>query len=60
MIVDSSASDTVMPPKKCAVAAEIRHSSNVGTEHEVADGDIAKNLNDELCEMKINGPTWLA
>ena len=53
LIVDSGASDTAMPPKACR-AAEIRHSSNVGTEYEVADGGVAKNLGEKLCEMKIN------
>ena len=53
LIVDSGASDTVMPPKVCR-AAEIRHSSKVGTEYEVADGGVARNLGEKLCEMKIN------
>ena len=53
MIVDSGASDTVIPPKVCR-AAEIRHSSKVGTEYEVADGGVAKNLGEKLCEMKVN------
>ena len=42
LIMDSGASDTVMPPKLCR-AAEIRHPSKVGTEYEVADGGVAKN-----------------
>ena len=53
LIVDSGASDTVMPPKVCR-AAEIRHSSKVGTEYEVADGGVAKNLGEKLCELKLN------
>ena len=53
LIVDSGASDTVMPPKVCK-AAEIRHSSKVGTIYEVADGSEAKNLGEKLCEMKVN------
>ena len=53
LIVDSGASDTVMPPRVCR-AAEIRHSSKVGTEYEVADGGVAKNPGEKLCEMKIN------
>jgi hypothetical protein len=53
LIVDSGASDTVMPPKMCR-AAEIRHSSRVGTEYEVAGGGVAKHLGEKLCEMKIN------
>jgi hypothetical protein len=51
--VDSGASDTVIPPKVCR-AAEIRTSSKVGTEYEVADGGVAKNLGEKLCEMKVN------
>ena len=53
LIVDSGASDTVMPPRVCR-AAEIRYSSKVGTEYEVADGGVAKNLGEKLCEMKMN------
>ena len=53
MIVDSGASDMVMPPKVCR-AAEIRHSSKVGTAYEVADGGVAKNLGEKLCEIHIN------
>ena len=53
LIVDSGASDTVIPPKVCR-AAEIRSSSKVGTEYEVADGGVAKNLGEKLCEMKVN------
>ena len=53
LIVDSGASDTVIPPKVCR-AAEIRNSSKVGTEYEVADGGVARNLGEKLCEMNIN------
>ena len=53
LIVDSGASDTVIPPKVCR-AAEIRHSSKVGTEYEVADGGVAKNMRGQPCAMKIN------
>ena len=53
LIVDSGASDTVIPPKVCRAAA-IRHSSKVGTEYEVADGGVPKNIGEKLCEMKIN------
>ena len=51
LIVDSGASDTVIPPKVCR-AAEIRHSRNVGTECEVVDGGVAKNMCDKQSEMK--------
>lgn len=53
LIVDSGSSDTVMPQKVCK-AAEIRGSSKVGTMYEVADGGVAKNLGEKLCEMKVN------
>jgi hypothetical protein len=53
LIVDSGASDTAVPPKVCR-AAEFRHSTKVGAEYEVADGGVAKNLGEKLCEMKIN------
>ena len=55
MIVDSGASDTVMPPKVCrgSRAAEIRHSSKVGTEYEVADGGVVRNLREKICELKL-------
>ena len=42
-----------MVPKVCR-AAEIRHPSKVGTEYEVADGGVARNLGKKLCEMKLN------
>ena len=46
LIVDSGASDTVVPPKVCQ-AAEIRNSSKVGTEYEVADGGVARNMGEK-------------
>ena len=55
LIVDSGASDTVIPPKVCR-ATEIKHSSKVGNEYEVADGGDAKNLGDKCCEMKVHEP----
>ena len=56
LIVDSCSFDTVMPPKVCK-AAEMRSSSKVGTEYEVADGGVARNLGEKICEMKINEET---
>jgi len=53
LIVGSGASDTVMPPKVCR-AAEIRHTSKVGTEYQVVDGAVARKFGEKLCEMKIN------
>ena len=43
----------MIPPKVCK-AAEMRNSSKVGTEYEVADGGVARNLGEKLCEMKMN------
>ena len=42
LIVDSGASDTVIPPKVCG-AAEIRKSRKLGTEYEADDGGVARN-----------------
>ena len=42
-----------MPPKVCQ-AAEFRHSCKVETEYGVADGGVAKNLGEQLREMKVN------
>ena len=42
LIVDSGASDILIPPKVCR-AAGIRNSSKVGTEYEAADGGVARN-----------------
>ena len=52
LIVDSGASDTVIPPKVCR-AAQFRHSSKVGTKYEVADGGVAKNMGEKLCNWKL-------
>ena len=53
LIVDSCASDTVIPPKVCRAAA-IRHSSKVGTEYEVEVGRVAKNIGQKQCGMNMN------
>ena len=53
LIVDYGASDTVIPPKVCR-AAEMLNSSKVGTGYEVADGGVARNMGEKLCEMKID------
>ena len=52
LIVDSGASGMVMTPNVCR-AAEIRHSSKVGAEYEVAGGGAADNLGEALCKIKI-------
>ena len=41
LIVESGASDTVIPPKVCR-AAGVRSSNKVGTEYEVADRGVAR------------------
>ena len=43
-------------PKKltCCKVVEMRTSIKVGTEYEVADGGVARNLGEKLCEMKID------
>ena len=53
LIVDSGASDTVVPPTVCRAAA-MRMSNKVGTTYEVADGSEAKNLGERVCEMKTS------
>ena len=53
LIVDSGASDTVIPRKVCQ-AGELRSSNKIGTEYEVADGGVARHLGENLCAMKIN------
>ena len=51
LIVDSGASETVVPPSVCR-AAECRHSSKVGIEYECADGGVVKNLGEKVCDMR--------
>ena len=43
----------MIPPRVC-IAAEIKHSSKVGTEYEVADGGVAKNMGENNCAMKVH------
>ena len=53
LIVDSGASDTVVPPTVCK-AALLRHTSRVGITYEVADGGEARNLGERVCEVKTD------
>ena len=53
LIVDSGASDTVVPPSVCK-AALLRHTSRVGITYEVADGGEARNLGERVCEVKTD------
>ena len=51
LTVDSGASDTVMPPS-VARNAQLLASPKVGTEYEVANGQVVVNLGEKRCEMK--------
>ena len=53
LIVDSGASDTVMPQGVCQ-GALLRHTSRVGIKYEVADGGEARNLGERVCEVKTD------
>jgi len=52
LTVDSGASDTVIPPS-CLSWAEMRHTNKVGTEYEVANGEIVHNLGARRCIMRM-------
>ena len=51
--VDSGASDTVVPPKFCSWST-IFHTDRVGTEYEVANGQVVHNLGERRCIMKVS------
>ena len=53
LIVDSGASDTVVPPSMCA-NAPLHRTEKVGTEYEVADGGVVENFGEKRCLMKIS------
>ena len=55
-LVDSGASDTVVPPTVCA-SAQLHMTAKVGTEYEVADGGVVENLGEKRCLMKVNQST---
>ena len=53
LTVDSGASDTVVPPRFCAWST-IFHTEKVGTEYEVANGQVVHNLGERRCTIKVN------
>ena len=53
LTVDSGASDTVVPPKFCSWST-IFHTDKVGTEYEVANGQVVHNLGERRCIMKVS------
>ena len=53
LTVDSGASDTVIPPE-CLPWLEMFHTNKVGTEYEVANGEIVHNLGERRCIMKMS------
>jgi hypothetical protein len=50
---DSGGSDTVVPPKFCSWST-IFHTDKVGTEYEVASGQVVHNLGERRCIMKVS------
>ena len=53
LTVDSGASDTVVPPRYCSWST-IFHTEKVGTEYEVANGQVVHNLGERRCIMKVS------
>ena len=53
LLVDSGASDTVIPPSICS-AAPLQHESLVGTKYEVANGADVDNLAERACTMRTS------
>ena len=53
LTVDSGASDTVIPPE-CLTWLQLIHTEKVGTEYEVANGEIVHNLGERRCMMRIS------
>ena len=53
LTVDSGAPDTVVPPKFCSWST-IFHTEKVGTEYEVANGDVVHNMGERRCVMKVS------
>ena len=52
LTVNSGASDTVIPPHMLAWL-ETQHTEKVGTEYEVANGEVVHNLGERRCMMRI-------
>ena len=53
LIVDSGASDTVVPPSVCA-GALLHHTAKVGIEYEIANGGTLENLGERRCLLKTS------
>ena len=53
LTVDSGASDTVVPPKFCAWST-IFHTDKVGTEYEVANGQVVHNLGERRGTIRVS------
>ena len=53
LTVDTGASDTVVPPNFCSWSM-IFHTDKVGTEYEVANGQVVHNLRERRCVMKVS------
>ena len=51
LLVDSGASDTVVPQEVCA-GAMLHWTNRVGVEYEIANGDTLANLGERRCMMK--------
>jgi len=56
LTVDSGASDTVVPPRFCSWST-IFHTEKVGTEYEVANGEIVHNLGERRCTILVGENT---
>ena len=52
LTVDSGASDTVLPPHILRWV-DFAHTGKVGTEYEVANGEVVRNLGEKRCLMRI-------
>ena len=53
LTVDSGASDTVIPPTMLKWL-QLMHSEKVGTEYEVANGEVVLNLGEKRCLMRLH------
>ena len=53
LTVDSGASDTVVPPQFCSWPTSL-HTDKVGTEYEVANGQVVYNLGERRCTIKAS------
>ena len=53
LTVDSGASDTVIPPSMLKWV-QLLHTAKVGTEYEVANGEVVHNLGEKRCLMRLS------